>query len=338
MLNKKFEDATLADIEDLHFGICQGWKNPHTRNKFRKYLKKFYQWLEGYQDKEFPPRVKWIKLDKVPLVSVTEDDLIPFEDAIRISECALNLRDKALFSAKLDAGCRIGEVLPVRLGETKITENGAVLEADGKTGPGPLILTWATPFLTQWINNHPFKNIPDAPLFPDLSKAKPTQLSYAGARKAFKECVRRAGIKKRVWFHLLKHVSSTEDAKNGMPDSFRRYKHHWTPSSPMPSVYEHLSRSMIPKIQQETWNKIGIEHNHNTKPVELNQKMEVIRICMRCEFENPSDSVYCNRCGFALDSNRATNIATANEMADSLLKKLIEDPEKLAKLLALIDG
>ncbi len=340
MLSKRFERATLSDIEDLHFKICKRWSHPNTRNKFRKYLKKFYQWLEGYPEKEFPPRVKWIKLEKVPLITVTENDLIPFDDAVKICECAANLRDKALFSGKLDAGCRIGEILTVRVGEVKITEYGAVLESDGKTGRQPIILTWSTTHLTQWLNNHPFKTNADAPLFPDLSKAKPTQLSYAGARKAFKESVERAGIKKRVWLHLFKHISSSEDAANGMPDSFRRYKHHWTQSSRMPSVYEHLSKSIIPKIQQETWKRIpGAGHK---LPVDTDSrstlKKDLVRICQRCKYENPSDSVFCNRCGFTVDANEATRTAVANETANSLLDRLIKDPKKLEKLLALLES
>lgn len=338
MLNKKFEKATLSDIEDLHFKICKRWNHPNTRNKFRKHLKKFYQWLEGCSEREFPQRVKWIKLDKVPLVTVTVDDLIPHEDAVKICECTTNTRDKALFSAKLDAGCRIGEILTVRMGEVKINDYGAVLESDGKTGPQPIILTWSTVNLTRWLNDHPFKDKPDAPLFPDLTKARPTQLSYAGARKAFKESVKRAGITKRVWFHLFKHISSTEDANNGMPDSFRRYKHHWSQNSKMPSVYEHLSRSVIPKIQQETWkkipgaeNKLVADSSGNSNP-----KKDLIRICERCKYENPSDSVFCNRCGFMLDGNKAKKLAVANEAVNSLLNELTKDPKKLGKLLVLI--
>lgn len=336
ILGKKYEDATLADIEDLHYKICQKWQRPSTRNKIRKILKKFYQWLEGCPEGEFPPRVKWIRLEKVPLVTVTEDDLIPHEEAMRICECALNLRDKALFSGKLDAGCRIGEILTVRVGEVKVTDYGAVLESDGKTGRQPIILTWATPNLSQWLNNHPFKDNPKAPLFPDISKAKPTQLKYAGARKAFKESVKRAGIKKRVWFHLFKHISSSEDANNGMPDSFRRYKHHWTQSSKMPSVYEHLSQSIIPKIQQDTWKRIP-----GASPKAENEqalpKKELVKVCKRCKFDNPSDSMFCNRCGFAVDDGKAKQTAVATEMANSLLNKLTEDPEKLEKLLELIE-
>lgn len=339
MLGKKFEEAMQKDIEELHFQICKRWNHPNTRNKFRKNLKAFYQWLEGTPPGEYPSRVKWIRTEKVPLVTVTEDDLIPHADALRICECADNLRDKCLFSSKLDAGCRIGEILTVKVGEVKMTDSGAVLKSDGKTGRQPLILTWSTPYLTQWLNNHPFKEIPNAPLFCDLTTERPRQLQYAGAHKAFKHAVKRAGIKKRVWFHLFKHISSTEDAANGMPESFRKYKHHWSPNSKMDAVYEHLSQSIIPRIQQETWKHIGI--TSKIAPADLQEqrtKQELVKICDRCKFENPSGSKYCNRCGFSTNRTEASQKAAAHEILDSFLSKLAKNPRKLSKLVSALNA
>src|SRR2546425_1252295 len=50
ILNKKFEEATLSDLENLHFEICRRSKKAATRNKYRQLLKKFYQWLDGFPD------------------------------------------------------------------------------------------------------------------------------------------------------------------------------------------------------------------------------------------------------------------------------------------------
>ncbi|MBI3859800.1 MAG: tyrosine-type recombinase/integrase [Thaumarchaeota archaeon] len=337
MLNKKFEHATIKDIEELHYNMCQRWKNPNTRNKHRKLLKKFYQWLKGCNEGEYPELVKWIKTERVPLVSVTTDDLISYDEALRICDSTRNLRDRTLFSCLLDAGCRIGEILPARLNDVRITETGAIINSDGKTGRQPLILTWSTPVLATWLNNHPFREIANAPLFPGLGRRTPRVLQYWGAKKALKESASRAGIKKRVWLHLFKHVSSTEDAMNGMPDSFRRYKHHWTQSSKMPAVYEHLSQSIIPKIQQEAWRNFGVGVKPDKGQAIAQTKTEVVSQCMKCRFENPRDSTCCNRCGFALDPILESNRAVAIQKVESLMMKLTEDPKKVEKLLALIE-
>jgi len=173
-------------------------------------------------------------------VTVKPEDLPSFEEAVRITEHAFNLRDKALFQCKLDAGSRIGEILTPKVGEVHFNDYGAIVDSEGKTGNEPLILTWSAKTLAQWLNIHPFRNDPRAPLWPLLAREKPIQLSYAAARKAPADCVRRAGYPKSLWPHLLKHVSRTKDFNDGMPAQYREVKHHWTKDSRMHEVYEHL--------------------------------------------------------------------------------------------------
>lgn len=334
MLGKKFEDVSVQDIEDLVYKIDQQKNAPNTKNKYFKVLRIFYRWLRGYPKREFPPEVKWIELKKVPHITVREEDMIPYADAIRISEFAENARDKAWIQCKLDAGCRIGEILTPKIGEVNFNEAGAVVYSDGKTGYQPLILTWSASALAQWLNIHPFKNDKEAPLFCLLNRDKAIQLSYAATVRAFKKCVKKAGFTKRIWLHLLKHVSCTEDAAKGMPDSFRRYKHHWTPNSRMPQVYEHLTKSIIPSIQKETWQRIGgVEKQvREEKPVQL----ELTRKCLRCTLENTKDSKFCNRCGFALDDNKAAEKVVARAKIDEMLNKISQHPELLKKIAEII--
>jgi len=52
MLNKKFEDATVQDIEDLVFRINQKHTHPNSQNKYRKIIKSFYPWLKGCSKRE----------------------------------------------------------------------------------------------------------------------------------------------------------------------------------------------------------------------------------------------------------------------------------------------
>lgn len=339
MLDRKFEDASVQDMEDLVFKINQRHSNPNTQNKCRKILKSFYAWMKGYGRGEYPQEVKWIKLNKVPLVKVKSEDLLSYEECVRITEFATNLRDKALFQCNLDAGCRIGEILTVKVGEVKFNDGGAILYSDGKTGYQPCILTWSAKTLALWLNNHQFRNDKDAPLWPVLERDKPQQLSYAAARRAFMKCVRKAGYNnRRVWLHLLKHVSSTEDANNGMPDSFRRYKHHWTQSSRMPAVYEHLSQSIIPSIQNETWKQLTGSEKMQKGLAKEKQELELTRTCNRCDYENPRDSMFCNRCGLQLNAKKAAETSVAKSKVEEILLKLTEDPKKLDKLLSLMES
>lgn len=336
ILCKKFDEASRQDLEELNFKIDQLGNKDNTKNRIRRILKCFYSWLRGFPKGDYPPEVKWIQMKKVPFVTITAQDLITYDQAITISESALNLRDKSLIQCKVDAGCRIGEILTVKIGEVNFNDAGAVLYSDGKTGYQPIILTWSARTLAQWLNIHPFRNDKDAPVFCLMDRNKPLQMSYHAASSAFRKCVDKAGITdKRVWFHLLKHVSCTEDARKGMSQSFRNYKHHWTPNSKMNAVYEHLSQSDIQAIQAETWKRIGgIEGKGQTSQAE---EIPLTKNCKRCSYENPRDSTYCNRCGFSLDDKKAGEVAVTRARLDDLLNEATRDPEKLRKLAEILN-
>lgn len=335
MLGKKFEEAAIEDIENLVFKIDRRGNMPNTINKFRKILKNFYRWMHGLPMREYPPQVRWIRLKKVPLITVKPNDLLTFDECLKLTRYAKNIRDKALFQCTLDSGCRIGEILTVKLGEVQFNEHGAVLECDGKTGEYPCILTWSASTLATWINNHPFREDKEAPLWVKINRDRPIQMQYSGARAAFAECVKKAGHKKRVWLHLLRHVSSTEDAMNGMPDSFRKYKHHWAPNSKMGMVYEHLSRNIIPNIQKNSWSRINPEKREMTP--EKKNKVELNSCCKRCEHSNQYDAIFCTKCGFSLKENKSFEANITKTKTETLLEKLLEDPEKIRKLLSIIE-
>lgn len=333
LLKKRFEAASIEDIENLVFDLSRLKLAESTQNRIRKVLKGFYRWLKRCPKGQFPPEVSWIVTKKSAMVTVKEEDLISFDECVRISECATNLRDKALIQCQLDAGCRIGEILTVRVGEVRFNEYGAVLNSDGKTGEAPLILTWSAKTLAQWLNIHPFKDDQAAPLFPKLDRLTPQQLPYAGAKAALKKCLKRAGYeKRRVWFHLFKHVSCTWDCMRGMPQPFRNFKHHWSQNSEMGKVYEHLSNSVIPKIQQ--WDQMK-NNNVDARPI-VQDEIKLTAKCRRCEFENSRDSRFCNRCAFPLNESEAIEMSLQSLSMEKVLKKIRENPEKLEKLLSII--
>lgn len=67
-------------------------------------------------------------------------------------------------------------------------------------------------------------------------------------------------------------------------------------------------------------------------------------ILARCGADRRSDgqksaplSKFCTRCGFVLDAVAALEIDQARAKTDELMKRLTQDPEKLEKLLALIE-
>jgi hypothetical protein len=120
-----------------------------------------------------------------------------------------------------------------------------------------------------------------------------------------------------------------------MPDAYRKYKHHWKPGSRMNQVYEHLSKSVITKIQQDTWSRIspGMPTQNETGSSRP-EALGLYTTCKRCEFQNPGDSKFCNRCGFALKEVEASRSAIAKAKMNAFIDRLSDDPNKLDKFLS----
>ena len=336
MLNKKFERATQKDIEKLVSDMDDLPNADSTKNRDWTILIGFYRWLKGYPKKRLPPIVDWIEFKRVPITPYTADDMVSENEIVRISKFATNLRDKALILNKVDGACRIGELLTSKIGEIKQTDYGAEIKCDGKTGNSrPIILSWSTSTLMQWLNIHPFRDNPDAPIYCALQYNSPKYLSYAGACKMFKQNCKRAGVKRRMWLHLLKHVGCTEDARRGMPDGLRKFKHHHSMNSKMDAVYVHFTNGDVPDIQKFTMEKLS-SGNAGVKVLEkkLKEEENVVVSCKRCLFNNVVGAKYCNRCAFCLDNDNdeAVEKSLIKTKTEEIVNQLLDDPVKIEKL------
>jgi integrase/recombinase XerD len=164
MLNKDFEKASKDDIMRVVTEIETSTKwSPATKHDYKVILKKFYKSFSGTG--EFPDKVKWIRPNfkktrhKLPEELLTEDDVRKMVDA------ADHPRDKALILVLYESGCRIGELLTLRIKNVLLDQNGAILLVNGKTGQRRVRIIASVPLLTVWPNNHPHRDDADSPLW-----------------------------------------------------------------------------------------------------------------------------------------------------------------------------
>lgn len=68
------------------------------------------------------------------------------------------------------AACARDEVASLKLRHVRLDDRGAILFVDGKTGERQVRLTDAVPDLLKWLEVHPKRNDPNAPLFPSSRK------------------------------------------------------------------------------------------------------------------------------------------------------------------------
>jgi integrase len=236
ILKKDFRKVTEEDMVDLLAKIERGYyvrkktkeKIPfstNTKHDYKVAIKKFWKFL-GKEE-----LVGWIK------TTIRENQkqlpkIITREDLMKLLQACKTIRDKALLSVLFESGCRVGEILNLKMRDVEFDEYGAVLIVQGKTGSRRVrICNKAVEYLKEWYYvNHPTKN-PDSKLFP---------FNYRALEKSLKKVAERANLGKEVHFHMFRHGRATELA-NKLTEQELDVFMGWQIGSKMPRVYCHLS-------------------------------------------------------------------------------------------------
>lgn len=120
-----------------------------------------------------------------------------------------------------------------------------------KTGPRPIPLYQSVRALRRWLEVHPAKDDPKAPLFIGLQdKTGYERLSDDGVRRIVKRAANLAGVNKELprgdnlTPHDLRHTRLTELAKTLTEEPLRMFA-GWAPGSRMAAVYLHFSRQDV---------------------------------------------------------------------------------------------
>ena len=102
-----------------------------TKSDFKIGMKKFIRWLN--EGKE-PDYFKIIKAGVRNQSKLLPQEVITENDAMKLISSASELRDKALISCLYESGCRIGEILTLKIKHVVFDEYGAIMHVNGKTG------------------------------------------------------------------------------------------------------------------------------------------------------------------------------------------------------------
>ncbi len=333
------KDFDKADIDDIKRIVCffdeKEW-SPWTKATYRAILKKFFKWLNG--NEEYPKEVKWIRssLKSKDVKILNTQDLITEEEVTKAIRASDHPRNKAFIAIIAESGCRIGEIGTLCLKNIAFDQHGTVLNLHGKTGSRRVRVINATTYLTTWLNCHPFKDDPEAPLWVNVGSCnyhKP--MRYNALARILKDAFRSAGIKKRCNPHLFRHSRASILANHLTEFQMNQY-FGWIQGSDMPSTYVHLSgRDLDSAILKM-----------NGLVVEEKKQQESPKKCPRCDSINAKDNVYCSKCAAILDEktklqsqkqflqeqNSTNNVNTlmTQLMKDSDVQKLLAE-----KILAL---
>jgi integrase len=274
-------------------------------------LKRFFQWLCHYEEGEYPPIVRWMKVKKEDKIHHFE---IVLEDVKKLADGCRNQRDRCLIMLAYDTGCRPEELLQIRIGDLKKDGKGYRIWLQGgfglKTGERTLRIYPSIPDLELWLSMHPEKNNVNAYLFPS-NRAE--RISYNQYRKLVANLCKKVGLNKHISPHSFRHLRATELC-NSLSDAQMKARFGWTMDSRQLATYIHQSGV---DVDECFLRHHGIEIKQE-KPKTLEPK-----ICPRGHKNSPS-ALFCSQCGMPLEKEAAIKMEKAEKTIDEKLSSLLE--------------
>jgi len=253
-LGKSFKEADKADIQRIIEAVYTMPSNKRkgenladsTKSAYCKILKSFFCWLKS---SEHPEETAWLKPPNYEPKKLSKSDKLFWEDVEKLSRASMNKRDFLLPQLLFDTGARIEELLTLRIKDVELLGvNGANCESGkprfaakvhiqkSKTETRSPMVYKCVPALIDWLDNHPFRDNPEAPLFVHLQKNK-NAMSYKDARVTLVKMADRAGLKKRVNPHVFRKSACSHCGDIGMGDSQIDKRFGWKIGSRVKRAY-----------------------------------------------------------------------------------------------------
>ena len=319
-LGKPFPQATKLDIQGVVGKLERNERySEWTKYDFKVIMRKFYKWVGG-NDEVYPDMVKWVKPKLKNMKRMLPDNLLTEDEVKRMAECADHPREKAFVFTLYESGCRIGEILSLRLRNVQFDEFGAILRVSGKTGDRRVRVVASAPLLASWMDIHPETSDPESPLWAGRAKRwSKDNFGYQPALIRLKQMAERAGIKRRIYPHLFRHSRATALA-NKLTEAQMKEHFGWVQGSDMASIYVHLSGRDVDEALLKTYGINVGEEQKKEEPLKP-------KVCQRCKFTSSPISKFCQKCGTVLDAETVYEMENERKNADNLMNELMKNEE-----------
>lgn len=234
MQRKRREEIDVKLMEDFNFEhIVRPNKSISYQNQCINGIKKYLEYLgQSLDDFEIqrPRRAK-----KLP-------EVLSMEEVKKLFEASRNLKHKTLLSLIYSAGLRIGEAIAMKVPDIDLDRKLIhVKKAKGKKDRFTLLSPQFVKLLAEYCQIYQPKEY----LFEGFAGGK---YSATSAQMVLKKAVERAGIKKRVTLHTLRHSFATHLLENGTDIRYIQVLlGHSSPKTTM--IYTHVSDTSIKRIK-----------------------------------------------------------------------------------------
>ena len=309
-----------TDIEDY---IIHRRKtvSPRTLQGDMIELRIFFRFLDPAKEKEFFPEDERMQKPKI-----TFPDPLTRENVEALVNACDSIRDRALIMFLWDTGCRIDEALSRNVGDIRFDQYGGMVKVSGKTGEREIWLIDCIPDLQIWINTHPQKNNPNAPLFVTYTRYGfgSNRLNVRTVQNLCKLLKKRSGVVNRVHPHAFRHARATDRAREGFTEMELRIMFGWSRISTMPATYIHLSGA---DVKKKILQKAGLEEKD---PEPGQRPLDPVK-CPRCGLLNPKGFYTCSRCNSPLSAEAMRCMQIGREIMrdpDAMMEYLLHKKQQ----------
>ena len=318
---KDAKQATDADIKEIIRTVLDSRFAAISKKKILQTLRVFFGFIYGLQvdSHEYPEVVKSVKVTlrnmskNVHSTKKGPDEIITLEEIKRMVEAADSQLEKTMVMLLASTGCRVGELLNLKITNLQMVDdpNGlSHITFTGKTGTrtDPLFPD-VIPFLKNYMNE---ERSQEKSTLPYLFIYKCKALDFDHVCFVLKKLSAKAGIQKKITSHNFRYYLSTYFAANGKQESQMSAFFGYSPS--LAAHYTKLA------------NADSIMGDANNKP---SRKSIEDKVCTRCGTQNPFDARLCSKCQTELkDYNEMQNRIVRLENAIRLLVYRVDGKTK----------
>lgn len=324
-LKKDYQDKNLINkiFKDL-----RNSKSPAYYSTIVTCSLRFVRWLNngnkpiGFNDIKSISKSKQ-KRDLKP------SDMLTWEDGLEMIKNTPSIQMKAIIGVQLSTGLRPGEFIDLKYGDIENKRNYLVAHVKGKTGSRQVIIDKGSPYLSQWLSEHPTKKRDDSlwiietPKNSHKKKAHPEmKYTYEAICKRIKTISERANIKKPIDFYNFRHSCAVLMSKWNVPVEVRA---------------KNMGHSI--KMHVDTYGRLSVDDDLDSFDKANGLTKEEVKrksnqTCKICSMINEPELTHCKKCNSPLSLEVALKSEQdTKEQLDSLSLKM----KQLEKALQIIE-
>lgn len=216
----QFDDISRMDINAFIRWLQEQKWSEATKLQILRGVRAFLRWVENDDEAGEIARKKNLK-KYLPVIGKTPrrtdipqtKDLKSFRQCFR-TELVGGFRDYVMFCLMLDTGCRVGEVLNLKVNEMRLEEK--LLIVDGKSGPRPVAITSDTVgLLKAWMKRRKFFKHAATNEYVFAGKYHSEKLSDEAYSKRLWRLRKKHPELPRITAHSLRHAFATNYLRKG---------------------------------------------------------------------------------------------------------------------------